>query len=46
MNATKLGIKKIHTIIYHYMTYCGYIIMIIVYPYMIWFHLDYIMQLK
>ena len=37
---------KFHTIIYHYVTSYGYIIMIIVDSSMIWFHFDCIMQLK
>ena len=47
MNATKFGSKNkiLHTIIYHYMTSYGYIIMIIVDSCMIWFNLDCIMQL-
>ena len=40
INATKFGSKYqiLHTIIYHYMTSCGYIIMNIVDSCMIWFH--------
>ena len=48
INATKFGPKNeiSHKIIYHYRTSYGYIIIIIVDSCMIWFHLDYIMQLK
>ena len=48
INATKFGSKNyfLHTFIYHYMIYYGYIIMIIVDSCMIWFHFDCIMQLK
>ena len=48
MNAAKFGSenKILHTIVYHYMMSYGYIIMIIVDSCMIWFHFDYIMQLK
>ena len=47
-NAAKFGRKKwiLHTIIYHYMTPFGYMIMIRVDTCIIWFHLDYIRQLK
>ena len=48
INATKFGSKNkiLHTIIYHYRTSYGYIIMIIVDSCMISFHVDCIMQLK
>ena len=36
----------LYIIIYHHMTSYGYIIMIILDPCIIWFHLDWIMQLK
>ena len=48
MNATKFDSKNhiLHTIIYHYMTSYGYIIIIIADSCMIWFNFDCIMQLK
>ena len=48
INATEFGSKNqiLHTIIYHYVTCHGYIIMIIDDSCMIWFHFDCIMQLK
>ena len=48
INATKFRSKNLilHTIIYHYMTSYGSIIMIIVDSCMICFHFDCIMQLK
>ena len=48
INATKFGSKNsiLHTIMYHYMTSYGYIIMVIVDSCMIWFQFDCIMQLK
>ena len=48
MNATKFGNKNeiSHKITYHYMTFYGYIIMIIVDLCIILFYLDCIMQLK
>ena len=47
MNATKFGSKNqiLHTIIYHYMTSYGYVIMVIVDPYIIRFHLDLLISL-
>ena len=44
----KIGTKNYisHTIMYHYMTCYGFIIMIIVDSCIIWFHLDCIMQVK
>ena len=48
INATKFGTKNeiSHKIIYNYMTSYGYVIMIIADSCIIWFHLDYIMQMK
>ena len=48
INATKFGSKNLilYSIIYHYMTSYGYIIMIIVDSRTIWFRFDCIMQWK
>ena len=48
INATKFGSKNwiLHTIIYHYVTSYGYIVMIIIDSWMLWFHFHCIMQLK
>ena len=48
INGTKFGSKNkiLHNIIYDYMTFYGYLIMIIIDSSVIWFNLVCIMQLK